>query len=283
MNNSKESWTETIRPRKGILDLRLNELWRYRDLLMLFVRRDFVAMYKQTILGPLWYLLQPLFSTFVMFVVFNKIAGISTDGLPPALFYMAGNITWGYFSSCFGKTSSVFINNAGLFGKVYFPRLIVPVSNVMSSLIAFFIQIFMFILILFYYYLHGFEPVVGPALLMVPYYLLIMALLGLGSGIIVSSLTTKYRDLSFLVTFGIQLFMYITPVIYPISATSGILRSVVMLNPMTSIIEGFRYALLGTGMFDPGQILYSTIFTLVVLFAGVLLFNRVENTFMDTV
>ena len=276
-------WTEVIRPRKGIFDLRLHEIWRYRDLLMLLVRRDFVAVYKQTILGPLWYFIQPVLTTLMMWVVFTKIAKISTDGLPPILFYLIGNVAWSYFSSCLTKTSNTFIANAGIFGKVYFPRLIIPFSIVISSLFAFFTQMVLFFVILIYYHFQGFEFQIGYAVLAVPYFILLMALLGLGLGIIFSSLTTKYRDLSFLLTFGVQLFMYITPVIYPASSVGGKLHSLIMLNPMTPVIEGFRFAFLGSGMFDLAPILYSTAFTVVVLFAGVLMFNRVEQNFMDTV
>jgi lipopolysaccharide transport system permease protein len=283
MDNPEENWTEIIKPKKGVFDLHLRELWRYKDLLMLLVRRDFVSVYKQTILGPLWYIVQPLFTTLIMFVVFNKIAKLSTDGLPPILFYMIGNIAWGYFASCLTKTSNTFISNASIFGKVYFPRLIVPFSIIVSSLFAFFTQILLFIVLLIYYYFHGFHISVGPSMLVVPYLIVLMAFLGLGLGIIISSLTTKYRDLAFLLTFGVQLFMYASPVIYPISATGGILRRIIMLNPMTSIIEGFRYAFLGSGMFEINYLIYSTVCAFVILFIGILVFNRVERTFMDII
>ncbi|MBI4645670.1 MAG: ABC transporter permease [Bacteroidia bacterium] len=282
MNNSQD-WTEIIKPQKGIFDLRLYEIWRYRDLLMILVRRDFVSIYKQTILGPLWYFIQPLLTTLMMYVVFTKIAGISTDGLQPILFYMIGNIAWAYFASCLTKTSNTFIANAGVFGKVYFPRLVVPLSNTISSLFAFFTQLILFFALVIYYVWQGFEINMNIGLLVIPYFIILMALLGLGMGIIISSLTTKYRDLAFLLTFGVQLFMYITPVIYPISSIGRNLQKIIMLNPMTSIIEGFRYAFLGTGMFEFSQILYSTIFTIFVLFIGILIFNKVEQNFMDTV
>jgi lipopolysaccharide transport system permease protein len=283
MGNSEEYWTEIIKPKTGIFNLQLLELWRYKDLLLLLVRRDFVAVYKQTILGPLWYIIQPVLTTAVMYIVFNKIAGLSTDGLPPVLFYMIGNVAWGYFASCLTKTSNTFIANANIFGKVYFPRLIVPLSTVISSLFAFFTQLLLFFILLIYYDFRGVNINFGPAMAVIPYLIILMAFLGLGAGIIISSLTTKYRDLSFLLTFGVQLFMYATPVIYPISTMGGTLRKIIMLNPMTSIIEGFRYAFLGKGMFDINQILYSTVFTIVVLFVGLLVFNRVARNFMDTI
>lgn len=281
--NYTEDWTEIIKPKKHLFDLRLKEIWQYRDLLMLLVRRDFVSVYKQTILGPLWYFIQPLLTTLMMYVVFTKIANISTDKLPPMLFYLIGNIAWAYFASCLTKTSNTFIANAGVFGKVYFPRLVVPISNTISSLFAFFTQLILFFALMIYYFWQGFEISLNISLLIIPYFIILMAMLGLGMGIIISSLTTKYRDLTFLLTFGVQLFMYITPVIYPVSSIGGALKKAIMLNPMTSIIEGFRYAFLGTGMFDFAIILYSTIFTFVVLAIGILIFNKVEQNFMDTV
>jgi len=283
MKEVENHWTEIIIPKKGIFDLRLHEIWRYKDLLSLLVRRDFVSVYKQTVLGPAWYFIQPILTTLMMFVVFTKIAHISTDGLPAILFYLIGNIAWSYFAACLNKTSNTFIANAGIFGKVYFPRLIVPLSTVISSLIAFFTQLLLFAAFMLYYAYNGFEFHLNLGLLVIPYFIFLMALLGLGMGIIISSLTTKYRDLSFLLVFGVQLYMYITPVIYPISSIGGNLKKAIMLNPMTSIVEGFRYAFLGKGMFDLNQIIYSTVFALVVLFLGIVVFNRVERNFMDTV
>lgn len=283
MQSSQKEWTEVIRPKKHIFDLRLKDLWRYKDLLMLLVRRDFVAVYKQTILGPLWYFLQPLLTTLMMYVVFTKIAKISTDGLPPILFYMIGNVAWAYFSACLTKTSNTFIANAAIFGKVYFPRLIIPFSIVISGLFAFFTQLILFFALLIYYNFNGFDVQLSTSLLLIPYFIILMALLGLGLGIIISSLTTKYRDLVFFLNFGVQLFMYATPVIYPVSTTGGVLRKIIMLNPMTSIVEGFRNAFLGTGMLDFNYILYTTVFTIVVLFIGIVIFNKVEQNFMDTV
>jgi len=283
MKGEDKYWTEVILPKKGNFDLRLHELWHFKDLLSLLVRRDFVSVYKQTVLGPAWYFIQPLLTTLMMWVVFSKIAHISTDSLPPVLFYLIGNIAWSYFAACLNKTSNTFIANAGIFGKVYFPRLIIPLSTVVSSLFAFFTQLILFAGFLIYYVYQGFDFHVNIGLLVIPYFIFLMALLGLGMGIIISSLTTKYRDLSFLLVFGVQLYMYITPVIYPVSSISVELRKYILLNPMTSVIEGFRYAFLGKGMLDFGQIIYTTVFSIVVLLIGVLIFNKVERNFMDTV
>jgi len=284
MNKSKnKNWDQIIKPKTSLFDLRLNELWRYRDLIMLFVKRDFVSVYKQTILGPLWYILKPLLTTIVFTIIFNKFAKIPTDNLPPMLFYMAGTISWSYFASCLKKTSTTFLTNENIFGKVYFPRLVIPVSVVISNLIAFAIQLLFFICFIIFYTYNGFSVNISWSLLIIPYFLLLMAALGLGFGIIVSSLTTKYRDLAYLVEFGIQLFMYATPVIYSVSGLPEKYHHLIMLNPMSSVIEGFRYSLLGTGIFNFYNILYSTIFALIILIIGVLLFNKVEKTFMDTV
>ncbi len=279
----QENWTMLIRPQRGWLDLRLGELWQARDLVMLFVWRDFVSVYKQTILGPLWYLIQPLLTTLVFTVVFGRIANLPTDGLPQFLFYLSGTVIWSYFAECLNKTSLTFVNNANLFGKVYFPRLAVPVSILISNLIAFGIQFGLFLCFVAYFGLTG--PAVRPNLwvLFTPILLLIMAGLGLGFGIIVSALTTRYRDLRFLVTFGVTLWMYATPVIYPVSAIPARFQLLVRLNPLTPIVETFRVAFLGAGMVNALDLLYSFGAMLLVLLVGVLLFNRVENTFMDTI
>ncbi len=284
MNKSKnKNWDQIIKPKTSLFDLRLNELWHYRDLIMLFVRRDFVSVYKQTILGPLWYILKPLLTTIVFTIIFNKFAKIPTDNLPPMLFYMAGTISWSYFASCLKNTSTTFLTNENIFGKVYFPRLVIPVSVAISNLIAFAIQLLFFICFIAFYAYNGFSVNISWSLLIIPYFLLLMAALGLGFGIIVSSLTTKYRDLAYLVEFGIQLFMYASPVIYSVSGLPEKYQHLIMLNPMSSVIEGFRYSLLGTGIFNFYNILYSTIFALIILIIGILLFNKVEKTFMDTV
>jgi lipopolysaccharide transport system permease protein len=276
-------WTTVIRPKKGLFDLDLRELWRYRDLLLLFVRRDFVALYKQTILGPLWFFIQPLFTTVIFTVVFGSIAKIPTDGLPPVLFYMSGSVTWAYFQECLVKTSNTFILNAPIFGKVYFPRLVVPIATVITNLIAFLLQFVFFLGFLAYYAATGSTVHPNIYVLMTPVYLLMMAALGLGLGIIVSSLTTKYRDLRFLVTFGAQLLMYGTPVVYPLSKVPPKWLPFLLANPMTPIIESVRYAFLGTGTFRSEHLLLSAGIITAILILGILLFTRVERTFMDTV
>ncbi len=279
-----ENWDMVIQPQRRLLDLRLGELWRYRDLVMLFVRRDFVAVYKQTILGPLWYLIQPLLTTITFTVIFGNIASLPTDGLPQFLFYMSGTVVWSYFAACLTKTSETFVQNANLFGKVYFPRMAVPVSILISNLITFVIQFALFAVFVLYFVLRGTEIQVNWLWVSLsPILILMMAGLGLGFGIIVSSLTTKYRDLRFLVTFGVQLLMYATPVIYPVSSIPERFQWIILANPMTPIVEAFRYAFLGAGTVNLAQLLYSFGFMLVVVFLGSVIFNRVEQTFMDTV
>lgn len=272
-----------MRPKTGWFDLHLSDLWRYRDLTMLFVWRDFVAQYKQTILGPLWHIIQPLFTTLLFTLIFGRVAKLPTDDLPPMLFYMAGITCWNYFAECLNRSSGTFINNASIFGKVYFPRLCVPVSIVISNIIKFGIQFGLFLAFMVFYWAKG-APIHPNALvLLTPMLVLIMAALGLGVGIIVSALTIRYRDLQVLITFGVQLLMYVTPVIYPISMVSEKYRWLVLANPMSAIVETFRYAFLGAGSFEPLSLLYSAVATLIILFVGILLFNHVERTFMDTV
>jgi lipopolysaccharide transport system permease protein len=279
-----ENWDMVIEPQRSLLDLRLGELWRYKDLVMLFVRRDFVSVYKQTILGPLWYLIQPLLTTITFTVIFGSIASLPTDGLPQFLFYMSGTVVWSYFASCLTKTSETFVNNANLFGKVYFPRLAVPVSILFSNLITFLIQFAMFLVFILYFVLRG-TPIQFNWLWIAlsPVLMLMMAGLGLGFGIIISSLTTKYRDLRFLVQFGVQLLMYATPVIYPVSSIPARFQWIILANPMTPVIEAFRFAFLGAGTVNINSLLYSFGFMLVVVIIGSIIFNRVEQTFMDTV
>jgi lipopolysaccharide transport system permease protein len=282
-STSSEVWDLVIRPHRKWLDLRLGQLWRYRDLVILFVRRDFVSLYKQTILGPLWYLIQPLLTTITFTIVFGNIARLPTDGLPQFLFYMAGTTVWTYFATCLTKTSDTFVANAGLFGKVYFPRLAVPVSILISNLIAFTIQFVFFLAFMAYFALRGSHLHPSPYILLTPILLLMMAGLGLGFGLIVSALTTKYRDLRFLVQFGVQLLMYATPVVYSISSIPARFRPLIMANPMTSVIETFRYAFLGGGTVSLGGLAYSFTFMVVIVALGAVIFNRVEATFMDTV
>jgi lipopolysaccharide transport system permease protein len=281
--NQEEEWTLEIKPKSGLLELHLNEVWRYRDLLWMFVKRDFTATFKQTILGPLWFIIQPLLTTVMFMLVFTKVARIPTDGVPPAVFYLSGLTIWNYFATCLTKTSTTFTTNAAIFGKVYFPRLVVPLSTVISSLISFGIQLGLLLVVMIYYAAKGQAVYPNGYVVLIPFLLLLIALLGLGLGIIVSSLTTKYRDLSLLVGFGVQLAMYATPVIYPLTFLSEKYKTIVALNPLAPLIESFRYALVGSGTFEPTQLVYSIIVTLVVLFIGVILFNRVEKTFMDVV
>ncbi|MEO8665962.1 MAG: ABC transporter permease [Ignavibacteria bacterium] len=282
-DTSDPEWTLEIKPVSGWFNFHLKDVWRYRDLLMMFVRRDFVAVYKQTILGPFWFFLQPILTTITFTVVFGNIAKIPTDGVPPVLFYMTGIVCWSYFSECLTRTSSTFVANANIFGKVYFPRLVTPISNIISLLIKFAIQLLLLVIFLVYFKLNGSDVKPNIYILLTPYLIFLMAGLGLGFGIIVSSLTTKYRDLTFLVSFGVQLLMYATPVIYPLSVLPEKYKWIVMANPMTAIVETFRFAFLGAGTFSPENLIYSTVFMLVILSMGIVVFNRVEKTFMDTV
>ncbi len=276
-------WTSTIGPVSGWFDVHLTELWRYRDLITFFVYRDFVAVYKQTVLGPLWFLVQPLFTTIVFTVVFGGVAKIPTDGLPPVLFYMSGILAWNYFSACLNGTSNTFVTNAGIFGKVWFPRLAVPISVVISNLMKFLIQFVLFAGFWVFYYIKG--SVISPRLMLafLPFFILQMAALGLGFGIIVSSLTTKYRDITHLVGFGVQLWMYATPIVYPASRIPAKWQWLIAVNPMAPVVEGFRYSFLGTGTVLPWHIGLSLATTLLVLITGLVMFSRVEKSFMDTV
>jgi len=283
LENGSSKWDMVIRPQRNLLDLRLHELLHARDLIMLFVRRDFISVYKQTILGPLWYLIQPLLTTITFTVIFGNIAQLPTDGLPQFLFYMSGTVIWTYFASCLTKTSETFVSNANLFGKVYFPRLAVPISILISNMIAFAIQFAFFLAFMGYFALQGTQLHPNWWILLTPVLLLIMAGLGLGFGIIVSSLTTKYRDLRFLVQFGVQLLMYVTPVIYSISSVPHQFQVLIQFNPMSSVVEAFRYAYLGGGTVNLAQLGYSFGFMVAVIIIGIVLFNRVEATFMDTV
>jgi len=276
-------WDLIIRPQRAWWDLRLGELWKYRDLARLLVWRDFVAQYKQTVLGPLWYLINPIISSVVFTIIFGNVARLPTDGLPPFLFYLAGNTIWDYFASCLTSTSDTFTANAGLFGKVYFPRLIVPITVVISNLISFSIRLGVFVFFLVYFLFAGSDIRPNGYILLLPILLFIMAGISLGLGIIISSLTTKYRDLHQLVAFGVQLLMYASPVIYPLSAVPAQWRWLLLVNPVTPAVEMFRRAFLGISSLEPVYLLYSATFMFVVLLVGALIFNRVDNTFMDTV
>ena len=278
-----ENWTTIIKPKTGWFDINLKELVQYKDLIVMFVKRDFKTMYKQTILGPLWIIINPLLTTLMFTVVFGNIANIPTDGMPQIVFYMLGTTVWTYFSSCLTKTSSTFTGNAAIFGKVYFPRLVTPISTVISGLINFGVQFLMFLGFMAYFMIKGSPIEPNLWILITPLLLVQLAALALGFGIIISSMTTKYRDLAVLVTFGVQLWMYATPVVYPASQIGGKLKILMMLNPVSPIVESFRYAFLGSGSIPWNYLGISVVTTLVVLFAGVVLFSRVEKTFMDTV
>ena len=283
IKENSENWSMIISPKRHWFDINIKELWNYRDLIALFVRRDFVAKYKQTILGPLWFLIQPLITTIMFTIVFGNIAKLSTDGLPHVLFYFSGIVGWTYFGTSLTATSKTFTANANIFGKVYFPRLTMPVSIVISNLIQFAIQFLFLIGFMIYFWIKGVDFGPNKYIFLIPYLIVLMAALGLGFGIIISSLTTKYRDLAYLVAFGVQLWMYFTPVIYPLSSLTGIYRKAILLNPLTSVIETFKYAMLGTGTFDFYHLLYSTVFAILVLATGILIFNKIEQSFMDTV
>lgn len=282
----KNDWNIIIKPKTGWFDINLKEIWQYKDLIFMFLKRNFNSAYKQTILGPLWFLINPLMSTSMYTVIFGKIANISTDGVPQFLFYMCGNAAWGYFSTCLSATASTFTGNAYLFGKVYFPRLVSPITSVIYSLLSFFLQMLLLVVCIFIFAARG--QVIQPNinLILLPLMILQMALLGLGLGIIISSVTTKYRDLSILVSFGLHLWMYATPVVYPLSQAVTIspkLAKIIMLNPVAPIINNFRYAILGCGEMVYGYWALSWAVTAVFLFFGVLIFSKVEKTFMDTV
>jgi len=283
MTNNEE-WDLIVKPKSSWFEFNFKEIWRYRDLLFMFVKRDIVSTYKQTILGPLWFFIQPILTALTFTIIFGNIANLSTDDKPKFLFYLAGTTCWNYFADCLNSTSGTFINNAGIFGKVYFPRLISPLSVVISSVLKFLIQFLLFIGVFIVMYFNDANLQPNKLMLLIPFLVLLMGIMGLGLGIIVSSFTTKYRDLRFLISFGIQLFMYITPVILPLSQFKGIMKKVVMANPMTPIIETFKAAFLGVPKdYSVNGLFYTTIFTVVVFCLAILIFNKVEKSFMDTV
>lgn len=275
----KEDWTQVIEPTESIFRLNLNELWRYRDLIVLFVRRDFVATYKQTVLGPLWHFIQPLFTT-LAYCFFGGLAGLPTDGLPRILFVLTGVVCWNYFASCLTKTSNTFVGNASIFGKVYFPRLAVPISIAVSNLLSLGIQLIILIPFVIYYHaaIHF-----NSFILLMPVIFFLLGIMGFGIGIIVSALTTRYRDLTYLVAFGVQLAVYTTSIIYPLSFLKGKAKVLASLNPVTSFVEMFRYGISGHGTFSVTSVAYSVGFAFVILFIGMMAFNSSEKTFMDTV
>lgn len=280
----EEQWDLIIRPKSHLLDINLKETWRYRDLLLMFIKRDFAAQYKQTILGPLWHLIQPLFTTIIYFLIFTKIAKISTGPLPPFVFYLANITVWNYFSTCLNLTSNVFTSNAWIFNKVYFPRLIIPLSVIVSNLVKFVIQFSLLVIVIFVFILLGVNINISAHVFLIILLIPVLAFLGLGMGIIISSFTIKYRDLSILLSFAVQLLMYATPVVYPLSAVSDPnLRIYLSINPLTHIFEVYRYILFNSGDFELVGLLYSISLMLVLLFVGIILFNKVEKTCMDVV
>jgi lipopolysaccharide transport system permease protein len=290
MAEKEQEWTTVIKPKNKLFQVNLKEIWQYRDLLTLFVKRDIKVQYKQTILGPLWWLIQPAFTVIMYMVVFGGIAGIPTDGVPQPLFYLAGICMWQYFADCLNKTSNTFVVNAGVFGKVYFPRLISPLSNVISNFVRLGIQLFLFLLVYAYYLISGVSVSPNVYLLLFPILVVMLAGISLGFGILFSSMTTKYRDLQILLTFFVQLWMYATPVVYPLSQVKGKMMmgvdvyNVMCLNPLTAIVETFKYSALGAGEFIGwGWLAYSFCFMIVLLLSGIVIFNRVQKSFMDTV
>lgn len=286
-----QEWTTVIKPKDKLLAVDIKELWRYRDLFTLFVKRNIITQYKQTILGPAWFVIQPILTVLMYMVVFGGIAGIATDGIPQPLFYLAGTCMWQYFSDCLNKTSSTFVSNAGLFGKVYFPRLVTPLANVTSNLLRFGIQMCLFVAVYLVYAIKGgCTACPNWYLLLFPILVVMMAGLALGFGLLISSMTTKYRDLSILFSFMTSLWMYATPIVYPLSMVKGKvvagmdLYTVMRLNPVTPVLETFKYGTLGAGEFIGwGWLLYSVAFLVALLFFGVLVFNRTQKSFMDTV
>jgi lipopolysaccharide transport system permease protein len=280
----EQKWDLEIKPTAGLFQLHLGDLIRYRYLLFLFVKRDFVAQYKQTVLGPFWHILQPILTSVIFMFVFGKVARIPTEGVPPMLFYLSGLTLWNYFAACFTNTSNTFVNNAAIFGKVFFPRLIIPLSVVLSNIIRLGVQLLLLIGVMLYYHFNGFPIMLSYHMLLLPVLIVIIAGMGLGLGIIVSSLTTKYRDLTVLVGFGVQLLMYATPIVYPLSYLKNTgYQTFVKINPLTGIVEAFRYSLFQMGSFELADLLYTILFMLIVMVVGLLLFNKVEKTFMDTV
>ncbi len=279
-----QTWDTIIKPKRSLLSVNLAEVWKYRDLLRMLVLRDFVTIYKQTLLGPIWFFIQPIFTVLIYTFIFGEFAGISTDGLPKILFYLSGTVLWNYFADCFNKTATVFKDNQNVFGKVYFPRLISPLSIVVSGLLKLGVQLLLLLgFLLFYHFFTEVQLKIHLELLLLPCLIILMAALSLGLGMIITSLTTKYRDLVFLLQFGIQLLLYATPVIYPLSSVPEKYQWIIILNPMTSIIETFKYGVLGTGIFSWFNLTYTLLFTIIILILGTLIFNKTEKDFMDTV
>ena len=285
--NSEDNWLYTISPKRKLIDINFKEIWHYMDRLILFVKRDIITVYKQTILGPLWFLIQPLFTAIIFTLVFNNLGQIKTGTVPPFLFNMAGITAWNYFKECLGGTSNTFVQNQGIFGKVYFPRVIMPLTVVISNLMKFGIQLVLFSAFYIYFLLKGHELQINNTIILMPIYVLIMALLGLGFGMMLSSLTTKYRDLTVLVGFGVSLLMYLSAVPYPLAEAKNkfpeIVSTFVEYNPLTQIVEGFRYMFLNTGLFSWDKFAYIFVLSIIVFLTGLIIFNRTEKKFIDTV
>jgi lipopolysaccharide transport system permease protein len=278
-----KDWDVVIKSKSGLLDLRLGDVWRYRDLLWMFVRRDFISFYKQTILGPFWFLIQPIFTMTVYVIIFGGLARIPTEDVPAPLFYLSGILAWSYFLDCLNKTSNVFRENQSIFGKVYFPRLIMPLSIVLSNLVRFFVQLILLLIVYVFFRITGKVTSPNAYILLFPYLVVLMAFQGMGLGMIVSALTTKYRDLAYLISFGSQLLMYATPVVYPLSFVPVKYRFIIEANPMTYIIEGIRFGFFGKGQFDLWNLAYVSIISVVLLFVGLVTYKQVEKTFVDTI
>jgi lipopolysaccharide transport system permease protein len=283
LNPNSEQWTETISSKSSLFSLNLNEVWRYRDLVYMLVRRDFVTSFKQTVLGPVWFFINPILTTIMFVIIFGRVAGLSTDGAPQIPFYLAGVTMWNYFSSCLNGTSSVFRGNASIFGKVYFPRLVMPLSIVISNLMRFGVQFVLFAIVILYYLISNNSVHPNLWILITPFLIVLMAAFAMGTGMIFSSLTTKYKDFTMLLSFGVSLYMYATPVVIPISQFPERFRWILDINPLTGIFECFKYAYLGVGDFSVNMLLYSTIVIFVILAIGTIIFNKVEKSFMDTV
>ncbi|MBV8324718.1 ABC transporter permease [Chryseobacterium sp.] len=282
MNEPQQKWTETIEADHSLFDIKLKEVWRYKDLIYMFVKRDFISSFKQTILGPIWFFINPIFTTITYLIIFGRFAKLPTDGAPGVIFYLAGVTLWNYFSGALLGTSATFTGNSNIFGKVYFPRLVTPISIVISNLMRLSVQFLLFLIVWAYYVInHEISP--NWWVLATPFLLVLMALFALGMGMIFSALTTKYKDLSMLLAFGITLYMYATPVIYPVSMLPGYFKSLAKFNPLTGIFECFKYGWLGVGDFSPAMLIASTVIILILLVVGVVTFNKVEKTFMDTV
>ena len=276
-------WDLIIKPKSNIFEFNYREIYQYRDLIFLFVKRDFVTFYKQTILGPLWYIIQPLVNTLIFTVIFGNLAKISTEGVPPFLFYFAGNVIWGYFAVCLSTTSNTFVANKDIFSKVYFPRIVVPISNVIIGLMQFIIQFILFLCFLFYFYYFGFNIKLNLSLFFIPFLLLHVAVIGLGFGLLISSLTSKYRDLTFVMGFGVQLWMYATPIVYPLSIVPEKYRILISLNPMTSVVECFRQIFYQESIIELKYIITGLVVTVLICFFGIIFFNKTEKNFLDTV